>query len=202
MTVRRLLPILAVSALAACGSTSSSSGGAPGSPGRPGGPTLPGGFQTPKPVVVTGDISLTAPKAVTAHFTYTLRDAASCQLFAKYGDRNPSPGDTPDPNPVLSVPVPDRPVTFSDGQQGLIDPGAVEPYHGPNTYNVTGSALTGNGSVWLAPFGNENEPGGAPDGATLTITVHDDGSGDASFSGYIDPGSNTYTGKVTWSCSQ
>ena len=204
ISIRFLSAIAVAAALAACGGSTAGNGGnpAPGSGGKSL-PTLPPGLSTPKPVVVTGEITLTQPKAVTAKFTNNV-DATSCQEYAKDGGHVPVQGETPDANASLSVPVPNDPVTFSDGNKGAIQPGDTGPYHGPDTYKLSSDQLQGgsDGLVWLAPFGGDQEPGGAGPNATLTITVHDDGSGEADFSGYMDPGSNTYAGKVTWTCSQ
>lgn len=198
---RRLLPLLALAALAACGSTASSSSSGGG--GAPSGLPNPGGFQTPKPITISVDISLTSPKAVTAHYTATVGDAGTCQVFAKYGTDVPAAGDTPNPNQSFNLPQPNGALTFSDGNKGSIDPGSIDQYHGPDTYSFDGAALSNNGggAVWLAPFAGDQEPGGAGQTSTLKITVHDDGSGESDFTGYEDPGSNTYAGKITWTCS-
>lgn len=206
VSIRFLSAIAVAAALAACGGSSATTSGGPGGARSSGGPqfTLPPGLSTPKPVTISGQITLTQPKAVTAKFT-TTADNASCQTFAKYGDGNdPSQTSTPDATASFRVPGAQGGVTFSDGNKGDVEAGDTGPYHGPGTYHVTGDQLSGSGSglVWLAPFTDDNEPGQAGGDATLTITVHDDGSGEADFSGYIDPGSNTYAGKVSWTCSQ
>lgn len=175
------LALVALLAAPACHGHSdkpAASGKAPAPAGAPAAPTTgAGGVTLHATLTVTGTVSGTAT------FTETSTDFASCADYAAKRDR-------------FELPRADN-IKLSSGQPVELGD-SPEHYHGPGTY---AAAELDQASATLS-IGNTDEPyQPAPKDSTRTLTVKPDGSGSYTFGNWIDPGSHSESGSLTWTCS-
>ena len=119
----------------------------------------------------------------TVSYTQSTNDFQSCAQYAAKRDE-------------LDLPHADTVRLPSGETVDLHD--SPEHFNGPGTYEAaqldqSSATLTVNGSD--EPY----QPGAK--GSTRTLTIKPDGSGSYTFSGWLDPGSKTESGSLTWTCT-